>query len=251
MEQLEAWDLSILGQPRHPMFQDPSKVEHLTCKFLNLDFSSVSDREKFNHDLGVALKLRDKDEIQYRKLSGNAEFLSHKPNHIDSTNRMATSPSSRPTSMLSNNSFEPSTRRTSGTAPSHSRFSQSPTFVGSPVLGTTHERKGTSPFPQLSPAFSSDVQTPATPRASPLASSLGPLSVSPVFSNPFSWTPDLETADFLADAVSPATQKPPDSGLGVFPPVGQQSPRPTDLGIHRDNLGWAIHSGDPWFPGKT
>lgn len=68
MDQHETWDLSILGRPEHPMFKDGNKIEHLTCKYLNLEFSSVPDREKFNSDLELALKLRDMDEKQYRKV---------------------------------------------------------------------------------------------------------------------------------------------------------------------------------------
>ena len=233
------------------MFTKADKVEHITCKFLNLDFPSVSDREKFNRDLKVALRLRDKDDTAVRKVSGNAEFLSHKPNHNTPTEQMAAFPSSRPSSMVSNNNNKSFARRTSSTAPLPGRFSQSPTFVGSPALGTSYDKMAAFPLSRGSSAISNDTHIPAGTRTSPRVPLFDRVSVSPVFSDPFPWTSDLEAVDFPVDTGSPATQKSHDPDLGIFSPVSQQSLRPADLEIHSDNLGWAIHSGDPWFPGKT
>ena len=251
IDQLETWDLAILGRPQHPNFRNADKVEHITCKFLNLDFPSVLDREKFNRDLKVALKLRDKDEMQIRKVSGNAEFLSHKPNHIAPTEKMTAFPLSRPSSMASDNNLKPSAR-TSSTAPLPGQFSQSPTFVGSPVLGTSYDKLVALPLSRESSAISSDGHTPATPSTSPRIPSFGRLSMSPVSSDSFPWTSHLEAAAGIsADPVSLDTQTPSRPDLSMFPPVIQLSLSPADLEVHCDNFGWAVHSGDPWFPGKT
>jgi len=235
MDQPETWDLSILGRPQHPMFKDSSKVECLTCKFLNLDFSSVPDREKFNRDLGVALKLRDKDDNQYQKVSSNAEFLSHKPNHFTPTERTASFALSRPSSVVSDNNLKPNARRTSSTAPSIARFSQSPTFVASPILASSTEKMATKSSSRKSSATSSDVRTPTTLKASTIVPSIGRLSMSPVLSDSFPWQSGLENANSPISSLSPATQQPP---------------RP-DVEIHSDPFAWPVHSGDPWYPGKT
>ena len=235
MDQLETWDLSILGRPQHPMFNDGSKIQHLTCKYLNLDFQSVLDREKFNHDLAMVLRLRDKDESQYRKVSRNAEFLSHKPNHVASTGNGASSAASRPSSIVSDNTLNPSIRRISNTAPLPGRFPQSHTFVSSPVPNTSTENMAEFPLSRVSSVSSNNVRTPTTQKTSAIVPSVGRLSMSPVFSDSFSWTAGSEKADFWGPNLSS---------------TAQQSHGP-DLEIHSDNLGWPIHSGDPWYPGKT
>lgn len=233
MDQLEAWDLSILGRPQHPMFKDGSKVDNLTCKYLNLEFPTVPDRVKFNNDLQVALKLRDKDEKQYRKVSGNAEFLSHKPNHVVAPEKTATLVPSRPSSIVSYDTRKSSVCTTPRNVPSLGRFSQSTTFVGSPVFPGSPEKGSVFP-PRKSSAASDNVRSPPIQGTSPLVPSVGRLSKLPVFSDSFSWTSYPEKVDFSA---------------GDLPP-DQQSPR-QGLETHSDNLVWPVHSGDPWYPGKT
>lgn len=233
MDQLETWDLSILGRPQHPMFKDGSKIEHLTCKFLNLEFPSVPDREKFNNDLEVALKLRDKDEKQYRKVSGNAEFLSHKPNHVVATEKTATLVPSRPSSIASCETRKSSVCTSPRNFPSLGRFSQSATFVGSPVLPSSPERLAAF-LPRKPSATSDNIRTPTIQRTSTLVPSVERLSKSPVFSNSFSWATYPEKVEFP---------------VGNLPPT-QQSLRP-ELDTHSDSFMWPVHSGDPWYPGKT
>ena len=235
MDELERWDLSIFSRPQHPMFKDGSKVEHMTCKFLNLDFPSVPDREKFNRDLAVALRLRDKDEQQYRQVSGNAEFLSHKPNHIATVDKMAGSTLSRPSSIVSANIRQPSLGRTSSIVPSPNRYSQSSTFVGSPVLSSSAEKMSAFPLSRGSSATSDNTHSPTTQKSSTLVPPMGPLPMSPVLSDSFPWTAVSQKVDFLVGGSIPASQQPTNP----------------DLDTQIDNFKWPIHSGDPWYPGKT
>ena len=235
MDQLETWDLSIFSRPQHPTYRDGSKVEHMTCKFLNVDFPSVQEREKFNHDLEVALRLRDKDEQQYRKVSNQAEFLSHKPNHIAPSTRTGSSSLSRPVSMTSAHTRHPSVGRTSSVVPSLNRYSQSPTFHGAPILSSSAERMSAFPLSRDSSANSHDARTPITPRSATFVPSVGPVSMSPVFSDSFSWTSDLEKERSMAAEISAVAQGSPHSDLET--PV--------------NGFRWPRHSGDPWYPEKT
>ncbi len=235
MDQLETWDLSVLGRPQHPMFRDGNKIEHLTCKFLNLEFSSVTSREKFNHDIGVALKLRDKDEKQYRKVSGNAEFLSHKPNHVVTREMTTTLGHSRPSSIVSDDTRKPSVSRTSSNVPSLGQFLRSPTFVSSPILPNSPKKMAAFPLSRKFSTTADNVRTPTTRRTSTPVPTVKRLSMSPVFSDPFSWTSYPEKADFLVDDLAPAAQQ----------------SRCPEIEIHSDSLAWPVHSGDPWYPDKT
>lgn len=64
--QLSEWNLSLFSEPRHPHFNDTKRLPQVKCKFLQLRFNSVDDREKFAKAFNLALTLRDRAEQDHK-----------------------------------------------------------------------------------------------------------------------------------------------------------------------------------------
>jgi hypothetical protein len=77
-QNLSAWNLSVFAYPRHPHFDDRKIVQSFDCKFLNLDFDSVADREEFTRKFNKAIELRDAAETEFRRICNRTAFLSEK-----------------------------------------------------------------------------------------------------------------------------------------------------------------------------
>jgi hypothetical protein len=75
---LSHWNLSVFAHPRHPQFDNRKIVHSFDCKFLNLDFDSVVEREEFTRKFNKALELRDAAEKEFRKICNRTSFLSEK-----------------------------------------------------------------------------------------------------------------------------------------------------------------------------
>jgi hypothetical protein len=79
---LSQWNLSVFAHPRHPHFDNRKIVHSFDCKFLNLDFDTVVEREEFALKFNRALELRDAAEKEFRRICNRTSFLSEKLGEI-------------------------------------------------------------------------------------------------------------------------------------------------------------------------
>jgi hypothetical protein len=78
-EQLSDWNLTVFGQPRHPMFHTSKNIQQMEkCKYLNLDFNSVEDKLEFVTKFNKAIKLRDQAENEFQDILRTSEFFGEK-----------------------------------------------------------------------------------------------------------------------------------------------------------------------------
>jgi len=81
-ENINSWNLSLFGQPRHPDFYNRKVLEEMSCKFLNLDFTTFEDKRTFDLKFNKALDLRDTAENQFRAICNRTQFLADRPRQV-------------------------------------------------------------------------------------------------------------------------------------------------------------------------
>ncbi|KAG9233202.1 hypothetical protein BJ875DRAFT_53768 [Amylocarpus encephaloides] len=115
-QDLSAWNLSIFAHPRHPNFDNRKFVQPVDCKFLNLDFDTVADREDFGRKFKKALDLRDAAEKEFRSVVNRTTFLSEKASEAKDLKPRRGSTLSKFTRPSSGSSFWSSTSNISDTS---------------------------------------------------------------------------------------------------------------------------------------
>ncbi len=102
--QLERWDLSVFGQPRHPRYTttgDPIK-----CRDVELEFRSVQERRTFNSRFATAIALRNDHAKEVQALSARAQSMSQRPGQAPPA-RMASSVSPNSSPLIRTSSSSP------------------------------------------------------------------------------------------------------------------------------------------------
>ncbi|OCL09411.1 hypothetical protein AOQ84DRAFT_22704 [Glonium stellatum] len=91
--QLGKWDLAAFALPRHPHYNDKLIIKKVMCKYIALDFNSVSERDRFNRHLKFAQHLWDKQVKNLEAATRAAKILSYKPSITASSDSRFASPS--------------------------------------------------------------------------------------------------------------------------------------------------------------
>ena len=82
-DQLSDWNLSLFGHPRHPQLDTDNRVRLIKCKFLNIEFDSILEKDTFILRFKKAIKLRDDAAAAINRLRRRAQELAEDTRRID------------------------------------------------------------------------------------------------------------------------------------------------------------------------
>lgn len=127
-ERLNEWNLSLFGQPRHPELDSHANMKQVKCKFLNVDFDTLENKDIFIQRFQGASQLRDTAAATVYKIQKRTQYLAENTaqiHHRRSSNSSSIS-----------NSPRPSTSSASSSAPTshHTRASSSSTLSSAPTI---------------------------------------------------------------------------------------------------------------------
>ena len=91
--QLGKWNLAAFALPRHPLYNDKIVIKKVSCKYIALDFKSISERDRFNHHLKFAQHLWGKQVKNLEAATRAAKLYSYKPSTTASSDSRFASPS--------------------------------------------------------------------------------------------------------------------------------------------------------------
>ena len=127
--QLEKWNLAAFALPRHPLYNDKSIIKKVSCKYIALDFTSITERDRFNRHLKFAQHLWGEQVKNLEAATKAAKLYSDRPSVTASSDSRFSSPSRSPT--LTPTPYSPLR------SPTH--VSSSPPHLGSPSSTSAFE----------------------------------------------------------------------------------------------------------------
>jgi hypothetical protein len=91
--QLGKWNLAAFALPRHPLYNNKFIIKKASCRYIALDFKSITERDRFNRHLKFAQHLWGEQVKNLEAATRAAKLYSYKPSITASSDSRFASPS--------------------------------------------------------------------------------------------------------------------------------------------------------------